>query len=227
MGYAPRRPQRIKLYQCAFFLLFLAAASLAGCGTRGPAAFNSSATDGPGPVPDAPRRGQEAGAYRIGPSDKLSVYCVFQVEDLSFEEIFRRRLRQAPAAVAGVRPGGRIDARRALDRSREEAGREIPSQSPRVSVSVSEAASQKITVDGAVMKPGVYEMRGRTSLAAGRRHGGGRHTHRRPEEASRCSEPSRAGGMIAVFDLAAIRRGQAADPVKCWATISSSSIRPA
>jgi polysaccharide export outer membrane protein len=37
-------------------------------------------------------------------------------------------------------------------------------QSPQVSVVVEEAVSQKVSVEGAVTEPGVFEMKGRTSL---------------------------------------------------------------
>src|SRR6478672_5587463 len=69
-----------------FFLMLLAAASLAGCGTRGPAAYNAAGTIDPEQFMVSSSGPEESG-YRIGPSDKLAV-TVFQVEDLSFEEIF-------------------------------------------------------------------------------------------------------------------------------------------
>jgi polysaccharide export outer membrane protein len=85
-------------------------------------------------------------------------------------------------------------------------------RNPRVSVSVSEAASQKITVDGAVMKPGVYVMRGRTTLlqAVAMAEGGTRIADLRKVAIFRSTG---ARPMVAVFDLAAIRRGEAADPI--------------
>ncbi|MGZ9113797.1 MAG: polysaccharide biosynthesis/export family protein, partial [Brevundimonas sp.] len=85
-------------------------------------------------------------------------------------------------------------------------------RNPQVSVSVSEAASQKITVDGAVTKPGVYEMRGRTTLlqAVAMAEGGTRIADLKKVAIFRSVE---GRPMIAVFDLAAIRRGAAADPV--------------
>ncbi len=85
-------------------------------------------------------------------------------------------------------------------------------RNPRVSVSVSTAASQKITIDGAVMKPGVYEMRGRTTLlqAVAMAEGGTRIADLEKVAVFRTVDGRR---MIAVFDLAAIRRGQAEDPL--------------
>jgi polysaccharide export outer membrane protein len=191
-----------------FFLLFLAAASLAGCGTRGPAAFNSSATVDVDQFLTA-STGQEAGAYRIGPSDKLSI-SVFQVEDLSFEEIFVDASGKLQLPLLGsVQAAGLTPAELSTDLERRLGERYL--RNPRVSVSVSEAASQKITIDGAVMKPGVYEMRGRTTLlqAVAMAEGGTRIADLKKVAVFRTVEGRR---MIAVFDLAAIRRGQSADP---------------
>lgn len=84
-------------------------------------------------------------------------------------------------------------------------------QNPQVSVTVAEAASQKITVDGAVNKPGVYVMRGRTSLLQAVAMAEG------PTDIANLKNiavfrTTPSGRMVAMFDLQAIRNGQAADP---------------
>ncbi|MDI1325616.1 MAG: polysaccharide export protein [Brevundimonas sp.] len=192
-----------------FFLLFLAAASLAGCGTQGPAGFSSAGTIDPQQFMAA-SSGAEASGYRIGPSDKLSL-TVFQVEDLSFEEIFVDASGKLQLPLLGsVQAAGLTPAELSTDLERRLGERYL--RNPRVSVSVSEAASQKITVDGAVMKPGVYEMRGRTTLlqAVAMAEGGTRIADLRKVAVFRSAE---GRPMVAVFDLAAIRRGEAADPI--------------
>ncbi len=85
-------------------------------------------------------------------------------------------------------------------------------RNPQVTVTVVEAAGQKVTVDGAVTKPGVYEMQGRTSLmqAVAMAEGPSRVADLSKVAIFRTVDNQRA---VAVFDLAAIRRGQAADPV--------------
>lgn len=191
------------------FLLFLAAASLAGCGLRGPAAFNGAGSIDPDQFL-AQSSGPEAGDYRIGPSDKLAV-TVFQVEDLSFEAIFVDASGKLQLPLLGsVQAAGLTPAELSSDLERRLGERYL--RSPRVSVSVTEAANQKITVDGAVMKPGVYVMRGRTTLlqAVAMAEGGTRIADLKKVAVFRTVEGRR---MIAVFDLAAIRRGESADPV--------------
>jgi polysaccharide export outer membrane protein len=192
-----------------FFLFLLAAATLAGCGTRGPAAFNSEATVDPDQFLSA-SSGQQAADYRIGPSDKLNL-TVFQVEDLSFEEIFVDSSGKLQLPLLGsVQAAGLTPAELSTDLETRLGERYL--RNPRVSVSVTEAASQKITIDGAVTKPGVYEMRGRTTLlqAVAMAEGGTRIADLKKVAVFRTVEGRR---MIAVFDLAAIRRGEMPDPI--------------
>lgn len=148
--------------------------------------------------------------YRIGPSDKLAL-TVFQVEDLSFEEIYVDAGGELQLPLLGtVRAAGLTPAELSADIERRLGERYM--RNPQVVVVVSEAASQKITVDGAVTKPGVYEMRGRTTLmqAVAMAEGPSRVAALNSVAVFRTVEGRR---MVAVFDLAAIRAGQAADPV--------------
>ena len=154
--------------------------------------------------------GAEASGYRIGPSDKLAV-TVFQVEDLSFPEIFVDASGRLQLPLLGsVQAAGLTPAELSMDLERRLGERYL--RNPRVSVSVSDAASQKITVDGAVTKPGVYEMQGRTTLlqAVAMAEGGTRVADLKKVAVFRSVE---GRPMVAVFDLAAIRRGEAVDPV--------------
>ena len=190
------------------FLLFFAALTLAGCAARGPAAFESAGTIDPQQFMVASANADVSG-YRIGASDKLSL-TVFQVEDLSFEEIFVDASGKLQLPLLGsVQAAGLTPAELSADLERRLGERYL--RNPRVSVSVSEAASQKITVDGAVMKPGVYVMRGRTTLlqAVAMAEGGTRIADMKRVAIFRSTD---GGPMVAVFDLAEIRRGRAVDP---------------
>lgn len=147
--------------------------------------------------------------YRIGVGDKLSVR-VFQVEDLSFDELI--------VDTSGNIQLPLIGAVRAAGQTAGEMSRGIATQlaaqylrDPQVTVTVIEAASQKITVDGAVTKPGVYEMRGSTSLlqAVAMAEGPTRVADLRKVAIFRTIDGRRA---VAVFDLEAIRQGRASDP---------------
>lgn len=193
------------------FIVFFAVAGLAACASdarQAPAAGVASTID-----PHTLQAGAGAaldGSYRIGPSDKLALR-VFQVEDLSFDEIFvdasgaLQLPLLGPVQAAGLTP--------------DELAREIERRlgdrylrNPQVTVTVTAAASEKITVDGAVTKPGVYQMQGRTTLmqAVAMAEGPTRIANLRSVAVFRTVEGRR---MVAVFDLAAIRGGQAQDPI--------------
>lgn len=148
--------------------------------------------------------------YRIGVGDKLSIR-VFQVADLSFDELV--------VDTSGNLQLPLIGAVRAADRTSGELSSEIARRlsaqylrNPQVTVTVTEAASQKITVDGAVTKPGVYEMRGTTSLlqAVAMAEGPSRVADLTKVAVFRTINGQRS---VALFDLQAIRQGRADDPV--------------
>lgn len=150
-----------------------------------------------------------AAEYRIGVGDKLDVR-VFQVEDLSFEELVVDTSGNINMPLIGaVRSAGRTAGEMAGDIAERLAARYL--RDPQVTVTVKEAASQKITVDGAVTKPGVYEMRGSTSLLQAVAMAEG------PTGVADLTQVAvfrTIGGQrsVAVFDLAAIRQGRASDP---------------
>lgn len=147
--------------------------------------------------------------YRIGATDQLNI-TVFQVEDLTFEKL--------PVDASGMLQLPLIGQVRAAGNTPSELGAEIARrlserymQNPQVSVTVAEAASQKITVDGAVTKPGVYVMRGRTTLlqAIAMAEGPTRVASLQNVAVFRTVEGRR---MAALFDLQRIRAGELADP---------------
>jgi polysaccharide export outer membrane protein len=118
--------------------------------------------------PDGPANLAAIGAplpeteYRIGALDKLDV-TVFQVKELTVEKL------QVDATGKIILPLiGEITAKgkTTAELSREIADRlsEKYLQSPQVTVTVAEALSRKITVEGQVNDAGVFELKGRTSL---------------------------------------------------------------
>jgi len=148
--------------------------------------------------------------YRIGATDLLKVN-VFQVPDLSIDElrVDASGLIEMPL-IGSVTAAGLTPSELSLEIS--DRLRERYLQNPRVTVTVSEAASQKVTIDGAVTKPGVYEMRGRTTLlqAIAMAEGPTRIADLESVAVFRRVNDQR---MVAVFDLKAIRNGEADDPV--------------
>lgn len=147
--------------------------------------------------------------YRIGVGDKLDVR-VFQVEDLSFEALVVDTSGNIQLPLIGaVRGSGRTAGEMSADIAGRLAAQYL--RNPQVTVTVKEAASQKITVDGAVTRPGVYEMRGSTSLlqAVAMAEGPSRVADLTKVAVFRSIEGRRS---VAIFDLSAIRQGRATDP---------------
>jgi polysaccharide export outer membrane protein len=147
--------------------------------------------------------------YRVGVGDKLSVR-VFQVPDLSFDQLVVDTSGNIQMPLIGaVQSAGRTS----VELSTEIAARLATQylRNPQVTVTVTEAASQKITVDGAVTKPGVYEMRGSTSLlqAVAMAEGPTPVADLTKVAVFRTINGQRS---VALFDLAAIRQGRADDP---------------
>jgi polysaccharide export outer membrane protein len=147
--------------------------------------------------------------YNIGVGDKLSVR-VFQVEDLSFDELVVDTSGNINMPLIGaVRGSGRTAGEMSADIAGRLAAQYL--RNPQVTVTVTEAANQKITIDGAVTKPGVYEMRGSTSLlqAVAMAEGPTRVADLTKVAVFRSIDGRRS---VALFDLAAIRQGRASDP---------------
>ncbi|HYC73581.1 polysaccharide biosynthesis/export family protein [Brevundimonas sp.] len=147
--------------------------------------------------------------YQIGVGDKLSVR-VFQVPDLSFDELTVDTSGNLQMPLIGaVRAAGLTSGQLSAEIAERLSAEYL--RNPQVTVTVTEAASQKITVDGAVTKPGVYEMRGTTSLlqAVAMAEGPSRVADLTKVAVFRTIDGQRS---VALFDLAAIRQGRAEDP---------------
>ncbi len=99
--------------------------------------------------------------YRLGPDDLVRV-DVFQVEGLSRKVRVNNSGEIALPLVGSVAVGG-LSANEVEELLRNKLG-ERYLQNPQVSVSVEEFISQRVVVDGAVGKPGVYPLTGRMTL---------------------------------------------------------------
>lgn len=147
--------------------------------------------------------------YRIGPLDEINI-TVFQEPELSLQNV------QVDAAGSVLLP--LIGNVMVADRTTAEVSKEIAGRlseqflvDPQVSVIVASSVAQKVTVEGAVETPGVYEIKGRTSLleALAMAKGPSRVAALEHVAVFREIDGERVG---ALFDLKAIRRGEAADP---------------
>ena len=150
------------------------------------------------------------GDYVIGPQDKLRIR-VFEVKDLSFddEEVDANGDIQLPL-IGKVTAAGLTTEQ--LQRKIADRLGEKYLQSPQVSVSVAESASQKVTVEGEVKNPGVFQLKGRTTLMQAIAMAGGvdDQADLRKVAVIRSQNGVR---RAAVCDYGAIRAGKAGDPL--------------
>ena len=187
-------------------LLLLAALLLAGCteGRGGAVAYDVAL-----PPPDEQAEPVAAASAPIGALDTLRIN-VFQVESLSGEF----QVDQAGAIdypLIGTVP--------AQGRTAEALSQQIAAklserylQSPNVTVSIKERAEQTITVDGSVNRPGVFKVKGPTTLLQAVATAGGTAPDANTSRiiVFRTINGERLAGA---FDLKAIRRAEAEDPV--------------
>jgi len=185
----------------AFAALTYALAAISSSAAAPSSSFNevSSGTVRSSLVPDD---------YKIGPQDTLEV-AVFQVQDLS------KTVRVDSGGtillpLIGQMPASGRTTQELSDDVATELGRKYLND-PLVTVTVKESASQRVTVDGAVIHPGIYPISGETTLMQAVALAQG------PAELADLHQvaifrTSGAQRLTAVFDLAAIREGKAADP---------------
>lgn len=147
--------------------------------------------------------------YTIGTGDVLDV-VVFQVPGLSKEDVLVDSAGDIQLPLIGAIRAAGLTAPRLAEDIRGRLDRQYL-RDPSVSVSVTEAASQKVSVDGSVVDPGVFEMKGPTTLmqAVAMAKGPTRFAELRRVAVFRTID---ATPMVAVYDLSAIRRGDAGDP---------------
>jgi polysaccharide export outer membrane protein len=149
--------------------------------------------------------------YRIGPLDKLNI-TVFQVKDLTLEAVqVDGSGRVSLPLIGSVVAAGKTTQELSTEIADRLRGQFL--QSPQVAVWVAEAISQKVTVDGSVVEPGVYAMSGPTTLLQAVAMAKG--PDPRYANLSRVAVFRTINGQrnAAVFDLKAIRAGRAPDPV--------------
>lgn len=147
--------------------------------------------------------------YRIGAQDLLEI-TVFQASDLD------RTVRvnsggQISLPLIGTLQAGGITAQELEAAVAAKLSEEFL-QDPQVSVFVKEFTSQRVTVEGAVKKPGIYPLRGRTTLlqTIAMAEGMDPLANLQGVVIFRTVEGRK---MAAVFDMRAIRAGEIDDPM--------------
>lgn len=147
--------------------------------------------------------------YRLGPLDTIDI-TVLQEPELSTQA--------TPVDASGNVTLPLVGAFVASGKTAAELSAEIAERlgekylvDPQVSVVVASSVSQKVTVQGEVTEPGVYEIKGPTTLleALSMARGETRIAALKEVVVFRNVSGERFGG---VFDVASIRRGEAPDP---------------
>lgn len=147
--------------------------------------------------------------YKVGPQDVLEV-SVFKVPELSKTVQVSESGSINLPLVGEVAAAGKTAQEIERDLTKKLGAKYL--QSPQVTVFVKEYNSQRVTVDGAVRKPGVYPIRGETSLvqAIAMAEGTDTNTASSNVVVFRTVDGQRSAAR---FDLADIRDGKATDPI--------------
>jgi polysaccharide export outer membrane protein len=194
-----------------FLLLatLLALAALGGCASAPSHARLAQNQDLPAPDTTTASGAYEGGTdYRIGAQDLLEI-SVFGIDDLSRTVRVNSNGQVSLPLIGGVMAGGKT-----IPELEKAIGDKLKAgylQNPQVSVFVKEFTSQRVTLEGALKKPGIYPLTGKTTLLQA------------IAMAEGLDDLADIGGVVvfrqvdgkrmgAVFDLAKVRTGQAPDP---------------
>lgn len=183
--------------------------ALAGC--TGTSFGGSGLPEGAGAYSVIPAGTGQASAddYRIGELDRLDIN-IFQEPDLSGKGIeVNAAGKIAMPLIGDVTAAGTTGPELAARIAGLYGARLL--EHPKVSVTIARSVSQKVVIQGEVTEPGVYEIKGRATLleAISMAKGETRYAATREVAIFRTVNGQRTG---ALFDVEAIRRGQAGDP---------------
>ena len=148
--------------------------------------------------------------YKIGPSDLLEL-SVFGVQEMTRVVRVNAQGMISLPLLGTIRAGGltanELEAVLAAKLS------ENLLQDPQVSVFIKEFVSQRVVVEGSVMKTGVYPLTGKTSLMQVLAIAGGLNSIADPTNVKIFREKQSGTREVHTFDLLAIRAGKAEDPL--------------
>jgi len=148
------------------------------------------------------------GAYRVGPQDVLDI-SVFNVAQLTrISQVADDGSINFPL-IGELQVGGKTTRQIEADMAARLGTRYL--QSPQVSVIVKEYNSQRVTVEGEVRKPGVYPIKGGTTLLQSIAQAEGVNSDTASSTAL-VFRKTESGRSVARFDLDELRAGRAADP---------------
>lgn len=200
--------ERLSLIAC---IVLLACLLLGGCASE-QALVNTNAhvqvASGGLPAPGPKVAYQNAADYRIGPLDLLTI-TVLGATELNQDVRVNAGGDISLPLIGAVRAGGRT-----VEELQAELARKLSEgylQSPQVTVFIKEYTSQRVTIEGAVAKPGIIPLTGPTTLLQTIAGSGGLSDLADPRGVV-IFRTINGQKMGAVYDLNAIRRGAADDP---------------
>ncbi|MBK7541323.1 MAG: polysaccharide export protein [Candidatus Competibacteraceae bacterium] len=148
--------------------------------------------------------------YRIGAQDLLELQ-VFGAPDLNRTVRVNSRGLISLPLIGMVQAGGLTSEQ--LESSLAEKLSKQYLQSPQVSVFIKEYTSQRVTVEGAVKKPGVYPLKGKATLLQTLAIAEGLTTVANPNDIKVLRTDQQTGSRTTlIFDLEKIRIGELRDP---------------
>jgi polysaccharide export outer membrane protein len=185
---------------------------LVACGSGG-GVRSSEVTGGVLPAPDTTAAsGAYKGAsdYRIGAQDLLAI-SVFGVQELNKEVRVNSNGQISLPLIGGIMAGGRTIPELEADLAKKYSDGYL--QKPQVSVFVKEFTSQRVTLEGAIVKPGIYPITGKTSLIQAIAMAGG--VDDKVADLSGIVLMRQVDGkrMAAAYDLRQVRKGVVEDPL--------------
>jgi polysaccharide export outer membrane protein len=195
--------------------LLLALVMLAACASQPTGVAHEVVSTGQAAVLPPPDSTSATGAYealsdyRIGAHDLLQI-TVFQVEELSRQVRVNSSGMISLPLVGAVHAGGLTVAELEAGISKA-LGKDLV-QDPQVTVFVQEFTSQRVTVEGAVTKPGIFPLTGKTTLLQ---------TIALAQGLDPMADPQgivifrmvKGKKMAALFDIKRIRHGDMDDPL--------------
>jgi polysaccharide export outer membrane protein len=209
------RDNNKRRFRAAVFGAMLMSLSVAGCGASltkgglgGPNVTLVDADELPGPQGQT---GAEQGyEYRIGPYDKL-IIDVLGIEQLADRRMVADGSGDITLPVAGAVHLNDLTITEATDRIAQQL-RTGHMRNPRVSVNLEESVSRFVTIDGEVKQPGNYPVIGGMTLMRGVAAAKGATEFAKLREVV-IHRNVNGRQMVALYDLAAVRRGAYADPI--------------
>ena len=163
-------------------------------------------TVAPKPIPAT----NELDEYRIGAQDLIEI-SVFQVQELTRSVRVNAQGMITLPLLGQVHAGG-LTANE-LEMALAAKLSENLLQDPQVSVFIKEFVSQRVVIDGSVVKIGAYPLSGKTTLLQAIAMAGGLDPLADPSTVHVVREKPTGEREVYTFDLLAIRDGGAADPL--------------